>query len=81
MLLKVVVEESLEYKKVFDEVFYNHLENADLLSVDSDGSGSLELIYSVTMRKGHPEPALLIDLRHVHDSVKAQLIHGHAISL
>lgn len=81
LLLKMVVDESVEYDSVFDAVFHQHLENADLLSVDSDGSGRLELIYNVSLRRGRAEPALLRELREVHASVRAQLIHGHHIAL
>ena len=78
VLLKLTMGDGIDYKSAFNEVFYKHLNDADLLSVDSDGSGRMELIYSVTMRKGAQEQALLSDVRTVDDSVSAQLIHGHA---
>lgn len=77
-LLKVVVNEAVDFKQAFDSAFYKHMENADLLSVDSDGSGKVELIYSVTLRKDVKEQALLSDVRSVDDSVQAQVIHGHS---
>jgi uncharacterized membrane protein YhiD involved in acid resistance len=82
VLLRVTAGESVEYQSAFNEAFYKHLENSDLLTVDSDGSGQLELLYTITLRKGDREQALLADLRRVDDSVRAQLIHGHsAVSL
>ena len=78
VLLKLTMGEGIDYRSAFSEVFYKHLHDADLLSVDSDGSGKMELIYSVTMRKGAQEQALLSDVRTIDDSVSAQLIHGHA---
>lgn len=78
VLLKLTVPDGLDYKTAFNEIFYKHLHGADLLSVDTDGSGRMELIYSVTMRKGVNEQALLADVRTVEDTVSAQLVHGHS---
>jgi uncharacterized membrane protein YhiD involved in acid resistance len=75
VLMKITVADEVDYRKAFDEVFYKTMQNADLLSVDSDGSGTLELVYSVTLRKSQPE------LGSVHPSVRAQLIHGNTINL
>ena len=78
VLLKLTMGDQVDYRSAFDEVFYKHLHGADLLSVDSDGTGLMELIYSVTMRKDAKEQGLLNDVRTVDESVTAQLIHGHA---
>lgn len=78
VLLRMTVPESVEYRSAFDGVFYKYFVHSDLLSVDSDGSGKLELIYSVTLRKAADEQALLADLRGVDSGVRAQLVHGHA---
>jgi uncharacterized membrane protein YhiD involved in acid resistance len=77
-LLKLLVDDKVDYHRAFNEVFYRHLQSSDLLSVDSDGSGRLELVWSVVPRKGGVEQALLSDLRAVHESVRAQWIHGHS---
>lgn len=78
VLLKLVIDEKLDYRNAFNEVFYKHLQSSDLLSVDSDGSGSLEVVWSVVPRRGGTEQALLADLRASHASVRAQLLHGHS---
>ena len=78
VLLRLTLGENIDYRTAFDEIFFKHLENADLLSVDSDGSGRLELVYSVTLRKTTVEQAMLSDMRTIDDSVQAQLIHGHS---
>ena len=78
VLLRMTLGENVDYRTAFNEVFFKHMENADLLSVDSDGSGKLELVYSVTLRKNTVEQAMLSDLRTIDDSVQAQLIHGHS---
>lgn len=77
VLLKLLIDEKVDYRGAFDEVFYKHLQASDLLSVDSDGSGRLEVVWSVVPRKAGAEQALLADLRTVHESVRAQLLHGH----
>ncbi len=78
VLLRVTLNDELDYRTAFDEVYYKHFSQSDLISVDSDGTGTLELVYSVTLRKGADEQALLHDLRQVDSSIRSQLIHGHA---
>src|SRR5262245_53671763 len=78
VLLRLTIKDSIDYRTAFEALFYKHLQQSDLLSVDSDGSGSVELVYSVTLRKGASEPALLSDLRATDPSVRAQMIHGHS---
>jgi uncharacterized membrane protein YhiD involved in acid resistance len=78
VLLKLIVDEKLDYRTAFNEVFYRHLESSDLLSVDSDGSGHLEVVWSVVPRRAGAEQTLLADLRGVDTSVRAQLLHGHS---
>lgn len=77
-LLRLTLSDKLDYRSAFEAPFYRHLAAADLLSVDSDGSGSLELTYSVQIRRGHAEAALLQSLHEVHESVKAQVLFGHS---
>ena len=80
-LLRVQVAEEVDYRTVFDGVFFKAMGSADLLSVDSDGSGTLELVYTVKLRKGQSEGAVLADLHQVHPSVRAQIVHGNTINL
>lgn len=77
-MLRITVPESLDYRKAFEAVFYKYLSKADLLSVDSDGSGQREVIYSVTLRKAVDEQPLLADVTAVDSAVRAQFMHGHA---
>ena len=78
ILLRITVDEEVDYQIAFDEVFYQYLSTSDLLSVDGDGSGRQELVYSITLRKGAAEQALLADLQKVHTSMRVQLLHGHS---
>lgn len=78
VLLRLTLSEKVDYTSVFNEVFYKYLESVDLLSVDSDGTGTLELVYTVTLRKKQPEQGLLRELTQMDPSIQAQLIHGHS---
>jgi Ca2+/Na+ antiporter len=75
VLLRLTMDESVEYQHAFDEVFYKYLESSDLLSIDGDGSGRQELVYTVSLRRRAVEQAFLSDLRNVHPSIRTQLIH------
>jgi len=78
ILLKLLVDEKVDYHKAFNESFYAHLQTADLLSVDADGSGRVEVVWSVVPRKEGAEQSLLAALRQVDASVRAQLVLGHS---
>lgn len=78
VLLKMLVDEKVDYHTVFNEAFYSHLTASDLLSVDSDGSGKVEVVWSITPRKAGREQELLAALRAVDPSVHAQLVLGHS---
>ena len=76
VLLRMTVDESVDYHNVFKAVFYNYLTHSDLLSVDSDGAGQFELVYNVTFRRGTNEQGLLSEIRQIA-SARPQLIYGH----
>ena len=78
VLLKLLVAEKVDYQNAFNEAFYAHLQASDLLSVDSDGSGNVEVVWSIVPRKAGAEQALLAELRKVDGSVRAQLVLGHS---
>ena len=77
VLLRITVNDSIDYQTAFDAAFYKHFTQSDLISVDSDGTGKLELIYSVTLRTDAEEQSLFEDLRSSDDSLRCQLVHGH----
>jgi uncharacterized membrane protein YhiD involved in acid resistance len=77
-MLRLTLGESVDYKVAFEQPFFRHLADVDLLSVDSDGSGQLELLYNVRLRPQGSEQALLQSLHEVDDSVRAQLVLGHS---
>ena len=75
--MRITVNDSIDYQTAFDAAFYKHFTQSDLISVDSDGTGKLELIYSVTLRTDADEQSLFEDLRSSDDSLRCQLVHGH----
>ncbi|MDA9934853.1 DUF4956 domain-containing protein [Rubripirellula sp.] len=77
VLLRITVDDEVDYRNRFDASFYKHFTQSDLISVDSDGTGKLELIYSVTLRSDAEEQSLFEDLRGIDSSIRCQLIHGH----
>ena len=77
VLLRITVSDEVDYQSGFDAAFYKHFTQSDLISVDSDGTGKLELIYSVTLRSDGEEQSLFEELRGVDSSIRCQLIHGH----
>ncbi len=77
VLMRITINEELDYQTVFNEVFFKYFSQVDLISVDSDGTETLELVYSVKLRKGVDEQRVHQDLRQVSNTVRSQLIHGH----
>lgn len=78
VLLKLLVDEKVDYQNAFNQAFYAHLQASDLLSVDSDGSGKVEVVWSIVPRKAGAEQALLAELRRIDASAHAQLVLGHS---
>ena len=78
VLLKLLVDEKVDYQNAFNQAFYAHLQASDLLSVDSDGSGRIEVVWSIVPRKAGDEQALLADLKQIAPTAHAQLVLGHS---
>ncbi len=76
-LLKVHLPSDLDYHTVFTDVFYQHLREASLLSVETLTGGELvELVYSVELRPQVSEGALLDAIRPVIRNNKAVVLVG-----
>ena len=73
-LLRIEMHSRVDYKEAFSEVFHRYLESDHLLTVDSDGSEIIELVYTVRLRKKVSEHELLGDLRKIDRSIRSQLI-------
>ncbi|MBM4013406.1 MAG: DUF4956 domain-containing protein [Planctomycetes bacterium] len=78
VLLKLLIDEKVDYQTAFNQAFYAHLQASDLLSVDSDGSGRIEVVWSIVPRKPGAEQALLAELKRVAPTAHAQLVLGHS---
>ena len=76
MLLKIDIDNSVDYKSAFDEVFYKFTENDHLLTVDRDETDRLELVYTMKLRKNVSEQAFLDAIKNIHQSIRTQLIRN-----
>jgi uncharacterized membrane protein YhiD involved in acid resistance len=76
IILKLLVDKDMEFDKAFNDVFLEHLHDSVLLSVDSTTTDMLELIYSISMKKGVSDARLLEGLRAVRGCHKVSLLTG-----
>jgi len=77
MLLKVHLQEGLDYRKAFHEVFYRFLRAHSLLSIESvQGGTALELVYSVHLKPESRENELMDAVRQVNGNRKVVLLTG-----
>ncbi len=77
VLLKIHLPENLDYHQAFDPVFYEHLRDHTLLSVETIKGGTLvELAYSIHFKEGVDRPRFLDALRAVNGNNKVTLLMG-----
>jgi uncharacterized membrane protein YhiD involved in acid resistance len=77
VLLKVHLPENLDYHSALDQVFFEHLRDHTLLSVESIHGGTLlELVYSIHFKPGASESRLFDGLRAVNGNNKVVLLTG-----
>lgn len=72
--LKIVIPETLDYTEVFDDLFSEYTQKAELESVKTTNMGSLyELRYTVWLRKNQNEKAFMDALRCRNGNLNIQL--------
>jgi uncharacterized membrane protein YhiD involved in acid resistance len=77
ILLKLHLPENLDYHDVFNEVFYEHLRDHSLISVETIRGGTLlELVYSISFKAGAQETSFLDSLRAINGNNKVALLAG-----
>jgi uncharacterized membrane protein YhiD involved in acid resistance len=77
VLLKVHLPENLDYHRAFDQVFYEHLRDHTMLSVETIQGGTLiEVVYSIHFKDGADQPRFLDALRAVNGNNKVTLLTG-----
>ncbi len=77
LLLKVHLPENLDYHRVFNEVFIEHLRDHSLISVETIRGGALlELVYSIQFKERVDEAAFLNALRAINGNNKVALMVG-----
>ena len=77
MLLKVHLAENVDHHHAFDSVFYEHLSEHTLLSLETIRGGTLiELVYSIHFKPGTDETKFMDALRAVNGNLKVVLLTG-----
>ena len=81
VLLKLHAPDTTDYHTAFNEVFFRHLREHALLSVETvngngDGRNTVELIYSIEFKPKMNEAAFLNELRTVTGGRKVALLTG-----
>jgi len=77
VLLKIHLPENIDYQGAFDAVFYEHLRDHALLSMETIRGGTLvELVYSIHFKDGVDQPRFLDALRAVNGNNKVTLLTG-----
>jgi uncharacterized membrane protein YhiD involved in acid resistance len=76
-ILRVQMPVDRQYEKVLEEPFRKYLDDYRLISVETVRAGVLlEVIYSVTMKKGQEPKDLLQNIRKYNDNSKVSLVMG-----
>jgi len=77
-ILKIQVNNDVDFQKLFDDIFVKYTETSDLISVDSVRSGMLtELVYSVKLKKSSDNHKFLGAIKTLNGNLKVTLITGY----
>lgn len=77
VLLKVQIAGDQDHRTVFQDVFYRHLSDHALLSIETiQGGAALELVYSIHVKPEVGESELMSALRNVNGARKVVLLSG-----
>lgn len=77
-ILKIQVNNDVDFQQMFDDTFVKYTESADLISVDSVRSGMLtELVYSVKLKKNSDKHKFLAAIKTLNGNLKVTLITGY----
>ena len=77
-ILKIQVNNEVDFQKLFDDTFVKYTESSDLISVDSVRSGMLtELVYSVKLKKNSDKHKFLSSIKTLNGNLKVTLITGY----
>lgn len=77
-ILKIQINNEVDFQKLFDDVFVKYTDSSDLISVDSVRSGMLtELVYSVKLKKSSDNHKFLSTIKNLNGNLKVTLITGY----
>ncbi len=76
ILLKIMIDGDVDYHHAFDKVFYTYLESHLLLSIEAAVEGTLEVVYSIKLKKAVSEKDFLDALRKLSGCRRVSLLKG-----
>jgi hypothetical protein len=77
VLLKVHVPENLDYERALEPVFYQHLLDQSLISLETIQGGTLiELVYTIQLKRDADQRAVLDALRAVNGNNRVTILTG-----
>ena len=77
LVMTVHLPDGRDHRTAFKDVFYEHLEDHSLLSMESIRGGTLlELVFSVQLKKGIEEAAFMNAVRRANEDHKVTLLTG-----
>jgi len=77
-LLKIQLENDVDFNNLFDSVFLKYTTNSELVSVDSVRSGLLtELVYSVNMDSKVNKQEFINAIKAINGNQRVSLITGY----
>lgn len=77
-ILKVQLQNDVDFEKRFDDVFVKYTTASDLISVDSIRAGALtELVYSVQLKKKVKKQEFIAEIKKRNDNLAVNLLTGY----
>ncbi|MFA6017863.1 MAG: DUF4956 domain-containing protein [Patescibacteria group bacterium] len=77
-ILKIQLNNDVDFEKLFDDIFVTFTGRSELISVDSIRSGLLtELVYSVTLKKSAKKQEMLSAIKKLNGNLNVSLLTGY----
>jgi len=77
-ILKIQIDNNLDFEKAFDDVFVKYTTGSELVSLDSVRSGALtELVYSINMDTSVNKQEFISQLKVINGNQKVSLVTGY----
>lgn len=77
-ILKIHLDNDEDYETLFNDIFVNYTDVAELISVDSVRSGLLtELVYNATLKKRVKKQEFVSEIKKLNGNLKVTLLTGY----